>query len=131
MSIHKQGSRTTKKAPEVKGATRQMRGQLMRHEVKCLDSSKMEKRIGLVIGTRPGIVMFAPIINELRACSVPHFIIHTGQHYSPNMDAIFFKNLKLRSPDYKLNHVSERKTHGAQTAAMLEGIEAILFQLMS
>ncbi|MGB9613713.1 MAG: non-hydrolyzing UDP-N-acetylglucosamine 2-epimerase, partial [Candidatus Margulisiibacteriota bacterium] len=77
-------------------------------------------------GTRPGIVMFAPIIHALEQAGVPHLVIHTGQHYSPNMDAQFFKDLELPQPHFRLGGVAERKTHGAQTAAMLEGIEAIL-----
>ncbi len=70
--------------------------------------------------------MFAPIIHELRSRQVPHFVIHTGQHYSPNMDAQFLSDLALPVPDYRLEGVSQKKTHGGQTAAMLEGIENVL-----
>ncbi|RMD62028.1 UDP-N-acetylglucosamine 2-epimerase (non-hydrolyzing) [Candidatus Parcubacteria bacterium] len=95
---------------------------------KVFDSGELEPKIGVVVGTRPGIVMFAPIIHALRAKNVPHFIIHTGQHYSPNMDDVFFRDLNLPTPEYRLEGVAERLTHGAQTAAMLEGIEAILLK---
>lgn len=100
----------------------------MSQEIKIFSSEQLEKTAAIVVGTRPGIVMFAPIIHEFRKQQVPHIVIHTGQHYSPNMDAQFFEDLNLPEPHYKLSGVSEKKTHGAQTAAMLEGIETILMK---
>ncbi len=100
----------------------------VKREIKVLTQEKLEKKIAVVIGTRPGIVMFAPIIHELARSGAPFIVIHTGQHYSPNMDAQFFEDLELSSPEYKLSGVSGRKTHGAQTAAMLEGIEGVLME---
>jgi UDP-N-acetylglucosamine 2-epimerase (non-hydrolysing) len=100
----------------------------MAHEFKVLDTSSLKKVVAIIVGTRPGIVMFAPIIKAMHNLGVPCLIIHSGQHYSPNMDAQFFKDLELPEPHYRLEGVAERKTHGAQTAAMLEGIEAILIK---
>jgi len=52
-----------------------------------------------IIGTRPEIIKMSPLIplfdNEFN-----HILIHTGQHYSANMDKIFFEELDLRQPDY-------------------------------
>lgn len=100
----------------------------MSHEIKVFDPSQLEKKAGVVVGTRPSIVMFAPIIHELRRRNIPHFVVHTGQHYSPNMDTQFFSDLELPPPDYKLDNVAAKKTHGAQTAAMLEGMEAVFIK---
>jgi len=100
----------------------------MSSEIKILEHAKLQSLVAVVIGTRPGIVMFAPIIHELRRINLPHLIIHTGQHYSPNMDGQFFADLDLPEPHYKLDGVASKKTHGGQTAAMLEGIEQILFR---
>ncbi|MGV1098823.1 non-hydrolyzing UDP-N-acetylglucosamine 2-epimerase [Thiovibrio sp. JS02] len=99
-----------------------------KREIKVLSRDRLEKKIGVVVGTRPGIVMFAPIIAELRRTATPFFVVHTGQHYSSNMDSQFFKDLELPSPDFKIQGVAEKKTHGAQTAAMLEGTEKILLE---
>ena len=100
----------------------------MNQEIKVLAPQYLEREVAVVIGTRPGIIMFAPIIHELKKKQVPYFVIHTGQHYSPNMDEQFFKDLNLASPDYKFEGISSKKTHGAQTAAMLEGIEEVLLK---
>ena len=101
---------------------------LMNHEIKVFHKDRLESKVAVVMGTRPGIVMFAPIIHELRSRKIPHFVVHTGQHYSPNMDSQFFADLDLPDPDYKLDGVAEKKTHGAQTAAMLDGIESVLMK---
>ncbi len=95
---------------------------------KVLRPEALRPEVGVVVGTRPGIVMFAPIIACLRKKAGAHFMIHTGQHYSPNMDAQFFSDLELPAPDYRLEGVSEKPTHGGQTAAMLEGVERILLE---
>jgi UDP-N-acetylglucosamine 2-epimerase (non-hydrolysing) len=42
------------------------------------------------------------------------------------MDGQFFKDLDIPEPEFKIHGVSGKKTHGAQTAAMLEGIEGVL-----
>lgn len=84
--------------------------------------------IAVVLGTRPGFIMFSPILRQLETKKMPHIVIHSGQHYSANMDAQFFKDLEMPKPDYKLSGLSDCQTHGSQTAKMLEGIEHILIQ---
>jgi len=79
-------------------------------------------KIGVILGTRPEIIKMSPIIRELGGRN--YFIIHTNQHYSENMDSIFFQELNLPSQDYNLNIGSG--THGEQTGKMLAKIEKIL-----
>jgi UDP-N-acetylglucosamine 2-epimerase (non-hydrolysing) len=93
-----------------------------------LDSGSLRKEIAVLVGTRPGIIMFAPIIHQLKRKQIPFITIHSGQHYSPSMDAEIFDDLGLTQPEYRLVGVSAKRTHGGQTAAMLEGIEAILIE---
>lgn len=100
----------------------------MNREIKIINSKQLQRKIAVVVGTRPGIIMFAPIIKELIHRGLAHIIIHTGQHYSPNMDAQFFQDLCLTAPDFKINGVAEKKTHGGQTAKMLDGIEDVLLK---
>ena len=100
----------------------------MKQEIKIISKENLESKIGVIVGTRPGIVMFAPIIHALKRSNVSFFVVHTGQHYSPNMDAQFFLDLELPKPEYRLEDVAAKKTHGGQTAVMLEGIEAVLMK---
>ena len=97
-------------------------------DIKFLKEEQLRPEIGIAVGTRPGIVMMAPVIHQLRRRAMPHFVIHTGQHYSPNMDAQFFADLDLPPADYRLDGVAQKHTHGGQTAAMLEGVEAVLLE---
>jgi UDP-N-acetylglucosamine 2-epimerase (non-hydrolysing) len=99
-----------------------------RPELKILREDELREKVAVVVGTRPGIVMFSPIIRELERRRINYFIIHTGQHYSPNMDRRFFEDLKLPAPRYKLEHVQHCQYHGEQTAEMLKGCEQVLLK---
>jgi UDP-N-acetylglucosamine 2-epimerase (non-hydrolysing) len=82
--------------------------------------------VAVVLGTRPGIVKLAPVLQRLRDAKVPHFIIHSGQHYSENMDHVFFEDLELRQPEHRIGQQRPGALQGEQTAEMLAGIERVL-----
>jgi UDP-N-acetylglucosamine 2-epimerase (non-hydrolysing) len=96
--------------------------------MKTLDPDDLEEKVCVVVGTRPGIVMFSPVIRELRRRGLPTFVLHTGQHYSYNMDRQFFEELGLPEPDHKLRAVRHTQLHGQQTAVMLRGSEDVLLR---
>ena len=81
-------------------------------------------RICFLLGTRPEIVKMSPLIRECVRRGIDHYTIHTGQHYSYEMDQIFFDELELEKARYNLNVGSG--LHGQQTGKMLTGIECIL-----
>jgi UDP-N-acetylglucosamine 2-epimerase (non-hydrolysing) len=81
-------------------------------------------KISIVLGTRPEIIKFSPIIRECQRLGLDYFVLHTGQHYSYNMDRIFFEQLELPDADYNLEVGSG--THAKQTGKMLIGIEQVL-----
>ena len=83
-------------------------------------------KVAVILGTRPEIIKMSPIIRELEKRSIEYFILHTGQHYSYNMDEIFFEQLKLPQPKYNLNVGSG--THAEQTGKMMIGIEKVLMR---
>ncbi len=57
---------------------------------------------------------------------IEEIIVHTGQHYDENMSEIFFEEMGIPLPNYNLNVGSG--SHGAQTAKMIEGLEAIFLK---
>jgi len=82
-------------------------------------------KIVTVIGARPQFIKAAALSHALKEKT--HFeevIVHTGQHYDSNMSDIFFKQLNLPEPKYKLNCGS--LGHGAMTGLALKEIETIL-----
>jgi UDP-N-acetylglucosamine 2-epimerase (non-hydrolysing) len=83
-------------------------------------------KVCIILGTRPEIIKLCSIIRQCEEYKLPYFIIHTGQHYSYNMDEIFFQELELPQPRYKLDVGSG--SHGKQTGIMLEKIEAVLME---
>jgi UDP-GlcNAc3NAcA epimerase len=80
-------------------------------------------KIVTIVGARPQFIKAAAVSNSMRK----HFteiLVHTGQHYDPEMSDVFFEELSIPKPDYKLDTGSGN--HGVQTGTMLIGIEAIL-----
>ncbi len=83
-------------------------------------------KIAVILGTRPEIIKMSPIIRECEKRGLDHYILHTGQHYSYEMDRIFFEQLRL--PEVKYNLDVGSGMHGEQTGKMLAGIEQILIE---
>ncbi len=63
-------------------------------------------------------------INNSFKDEIKEIIVHTGQHYDNNMSDLFFDELGIPKPDYNL-HIGS-KSHGLQTARMIEGLEPLL-----
>lgn len=100
----------------------------MKTNLKILRYEDLADRVAVVVGTRPGIIKMSPIIRELGRCGMDHVVIHTGQHYSHEMNQAFFSDLELSQPDYYLDSVSGCHYHGEQTAEMLKGVEQALLE---
>lgn len=83
-------------------------------------------KIGIIVGTRPEIIKMAPVIRECQRRTIDFFLIHSNQHYSADMDSIFFQELSLPSPKYNLGVGSGQ--HGNQTGNILIKIEPILLK---
>jgi UDP-GlcNAc3NAcA epimerase len=77
-------------------------------------------RILSVVGNRPQFIKSAPLSVALRN-RAEETVLHTGQHYDRELSQIFFEELELDPPDYRLEAGSG--THAGQTARMLPGIE--------
>lgn len=84
------------------------------------------RRVVTVLGTRPEILKLSPVLPLLDR-GAAHTVVHTGQHYSYEMDARFFEELGLRGPDRALGVGSA--SHGEQTARMLARLEPLLLDL--
>lgn len=84
-------------------------------------------KIATIVGARPQFVKASVVSRCLSAClGVREIVIHTGQHYDPTMNAVFFEELDIPQPDYWLGVGSG--SHGQQTGRMLEAIEQVLLQ---
>ena len=81
-------------------------------------------KFAVIVGTRPEIIKLAPIVKELQRREIEFILIHSNQHYSRELDGIFFEELNLPTPDYNLGVGSGM--HGNQTGNILLKIEPIL-----
>lgn len=77
--------------------------------------------VTIILGTRPEIIKLSPVIRACERHGITPTIIHTGQHYSDNLDSVFFEQLELPTPDYNLQVGSQ--SHGQQTGELIAGIE--------
>jgi UDP-GlcNAc3NAcA epimerase len=55
-----------------------------------------------VVGNRPQFIKSAPLSLGLREAGVDEIVLHTGQHYDQGMSRIFFDELELANPKYRL-----------------------------
>ena len=80
-------------------------------------------RVVSIVGARPQFVKAAAVSAVLRQRH-EEILVHTGQHYDPQMSDVFFQELGIPRPDHNLEIGSG--SHGAQTGRMLEKIEEVI-----
>jgi UDP-N-acetylglucosamine 2-epimerase (non-hydrolysing) len=81
--------------------------------------------VHLIAAARPNFMKIAPLYHALRRAPwcTPR-IVHTGQHYDPNMSDAFFHDLRLPAPDFHLEVGSG--SHAEQTGGVMIAYEKIL-----
>ena len=82
-------------------------------------------RIINICGARPNFMKIAPLMRAYRQhTQIKPLIVHTGQHYDPNMSELFFKQLNIPEPDLNLDVGSG--SHAVQTAEIMKRFEPVL-----
>ncbi|WP_079525392.1 non-hydrolyzing UDP-N-acetylglucosamine 2-epimerase [Solibacillus isronensis] len=78
-------------------------------------------KVMTVVGTRPEIIRLSAVINKLEESNaIEHTLVHTGQNYDYELNEVFFKDFKMKKPDYFLN---------AATGTAVETIGNILVKI--
>ena len=90
-------------------------------DVKFQDNGKL--KLLIIVGTRPEIIRLAAVINKCRQY-FDTVLAHTGQNYDYNLNGVFFKDLKLESPDVYMEAV------GNDLGETMGNIIAKSYQLM-
>jgi UDP-GlcNAc3NAcA epimerase len=73
-----------------------------------------------VVGNRPQFVKSAPLSLALHDAGIAEVVVHTGQHYDRELSQVFFDELGLVEPAYRLD------LHTADPDAMQPGIDDAL-----
>ena len=85
------------------------------------------KKILTVIGARPQFIKCSAVSRIIKTTSeLSEVVVHTGQHFDPNMSDIFFHQLGMEMPKYNLN--INGGYHGEMTGNMIIEIEKILLK---
>ena len=86
-----------------------------------------------VVGARPQFIKAAVVSRAIAqhnrqdpTNSIQEVLVHTGQHYDPNMSDVFFAEMQIPHPDYHLGIGGQ--SHGAMTGQMLEKIEEVILK---
>lgn len=90
-----------------------------------MSASRGQTVVDLIAAARPNFMKIAPLYHALKRepwCT-PR-IVHTGQHYDPNMSDAFFRDLRLPAPDFHLEVGSG--SHAEQTGGVMIAYEKIL-----
>jgi UDP-N-acetylglucosamine 2-epimerase len=77
-------------------------------------------RVLAVVGNRPQFIKSGPVSVALRDAGVAEAVLHTGQHWDRELSEVFFTELELPDPAYRLD------LHTADPDAMRPGIVAAL-----
>ena len=80
-------------------------------------------RIICVAGARPNYMKVKPVMDALEAGGAEVILVHTGQHYDPAMNDVFFADLGIRKPDHFLQVGSA--SHAVQTGKVMAAFEPL------
>jgi UDP-N-acetylglucosamine 2-epimerase len=75
-----------------------------------------------VVGNRPQFIKSAPLSVALRDAGIDEVVLHSGQHWDPAMSQVFFDELSIREPRYRLD--LRTSDTDAMTAPIREAIAA-------
>lgn len=86
-------------------------------------------KILTIVGARPQFIKAAMISKAIGKWNnenepITELILHTGQHYDKNMSDIFFSDMEIPRPFYRLE--CQTQLHGEMTSFMLREIEKAL-----
>ena len=80
-----------------------------------------------VAGARPNYMKVKPVMDALAMGGAEVLLVHTGQHYDPAMNDVFFTDLQLRPPDHLL--ASGSGSHAAQAGKVMTAFEPLVVEL--
>lgn len=83
--------------------------------------------VDFIAGARPNFMKIAPMIKAISkypSSKIEYRLIHTGQHYDPNMSDTFFEQLGIPEPNVNLG--AGGGTQAEQTAKIMVGYETLL-----
>ncbi|KAB2925627.1 MAG: hypothetical protein F9K22_02910 [Bacteroidetes bacterium] len=81
--------------------------------------------IATITGIRPDFIRMSKVFEQLDK-HFEHIMIHTGQHYDDELSRIFFRELKIRQPDYTLDTGRNSRNHYEQLSYLSTEVIGLL-----
>ncbi len=63
-------------------------------------------KVMTILGTRPELIKLSRVIDKLDIYT-KHILVHTGQNFAYELNEVFFKEMRIRQPQYYLNCAGE------------------------
>jgi len=84
-------------------------------------------KVMTILGTRPEIIKMWPVLVKLDELNFTHIMVHTGQNPTREMKDFFFRDLKLRNPDYYLN--IDISSYGREIAEVIKKTDELFIKV--
>ena len=81
-------------------------------------------KIMSIFGTRPEMIKMWGTLKKLDSLNFEHIMVHTGQNHTPELKDFFFKDLKLRAPDFELE--IDTSNYGAEVADVIKKSDELM-----
>jgi UDP-N-acetylglucosamine 2-epimerase (non-hydrolysing) len=78
-----------------------------------------------ITGIRPDFIRMSKVFEKLDK-HFDHCMIHTGQHYDDELSQVFFRELKIRKPDYVLDTGKQSANHYEQLSYLSKEVIGLL-----
>jgi len=78
-----------------------------------------------IFGTRPEMIKMWATLKKLDELNFDHVMVHTGQNFTPELRDFFFRDLKLRNPDYELD-IDTSSGYGPEVADVIRKSDALM-----
>ena len=77
-------------------------------------------KVFTVVGNRPQFIKAAPLSAALREAGIDEVVLHTGQHWYHTLSQVFFDQLGIAEPQYRLDlHTSDVEVMRPEIAARI------------
>lgn len=77
-----------------------------------------------IFGTRPEMIKMWGTLKKLDELNFDHFMVHTGQNFTPELKDFFFQDLKLRAPDHEMG--IDTSSYGKEVADVISKSDALM-----
>ena len=81
-------------------------------------------KVMTIFGTRPEMIKMWGTLKKLDELNFEHYMVHTGQNFTPELKDFFFDDLKLRAPDHEMG--IDTSSYGKEVADVISKSDALM-----